>query len=64
MNKCLLILHNRLQSYLEYFNDKGMGTFPFNYEDIKPDLQDDEQIYVNKSYEQWMEKRYQKHVKD
>lgn len=42
---------------MEYFNEKNMGCFPLVYEDIRHDLNEDEQTYVNKSYEQWLESR-------
>ena len=57
---CIRVLLYRLTSFLEFMNKKDKGTISLTYgEDVSPTLSDQEIVYINRSYDIWLDSRFE-----
>ena len=58
---CVRIMHERLQSFLKWMYKEDKGVIPCTFgEDIRPNMEDEEAIYINNSYFVALSNRYQR----
>ena len=51
-NKCLKIMHEKLQTYMRFLTEHGKGTMSFTYgEDVHSEMTVEECEFMNQSYE-------------